>query len=144
MFDRGWEEKLRWQDSDVSPKIYQGTKSFYNHLSEHRLCICFYNGTPLLETFVANYPTLLCWDPNYVELNKTAQPYFNILREAGILHDTPEALAYEIKKIYSDPVSWWMSREVQEAKDRFCDQFARTSKKWCIEWKREILKLAKG
>jgi putative transferase (TIGR04331 family) len=143
MFDRGWEEKLRWHDSDASPKIYQGEKSLYNHLSENRLCICFYNGTPLLETFVANYPTLLCWDPNYAEFNKTAQPYYNTLREAGILHDTPEALAREIKKIYSDPMSWWMSHEVQEAREKFCDQFARTSKKWHKEWKGELLRLAK-
>ena len=104
------------------------------------MCICFYNGMPFLESFSANYPTLLCWDPNYTELNKTAQPYFNLLREAGILHDTPEELASKLNKINVDPLSWWMSREVQEAKNKFCDRFARTSQSWLTQWKRELLK----
>jgi putative transferase (TIGR04331 family) len=74
--DQGWEESLRWQDSDVCPQIYKGEMSYHSHLSLSRLCICFYNGTPFLETFSANYPTLICWDPRCSELNELAQPYF--------------------------------------------------------------------
>ncbi len=143
MFDRGWEEKLRWNDSNVSPKIYQGTKSFYSHLSENRLCICFYNGTPFLETFVANFPTLLCWNPNYAEFNESAQPYFDRLREAGMLHDTPESAASKLNEIYKDPLSWWMLPEVQDAKNKFCDRFARISDDWLARWKEELLKLTR-
>ena len=62
----------------------------------------------------------------------------------GLDVKTVTYIANEIKKVYSDPMSWWMSHEVQEARKKFCDQFARTSEKWCMEWKREILKLAKG
>ncbi len=101
----GWDENLRWLDSAISPRIYQGNKSYHDHLSISRLCICFYNGTPFLETFVANYPTLLYWDPNYTELNESAQPYFDLLREAGILHDTPESAASKLNGIYQDPLS---------------------------------------
>ena len=114
-----WEARLRWRDSDTAPKIYQGTKSYYSHLEESRLCVCLYNGTPFLETFVANYPTLLCWDPRYTELDELAQPYFDLLREAGILHDTPEILASKLNEIYEDPMFWWMSTEVQYAKNKF-------------------------
>ncbi len=137
----GWDEKLRWLDSAISPRIYQGNKSYYDHLSISRLCICFYNGTPFLETFAANYPTLLCWDPNYTELNESARPYFDRLREAGILHDTPGSATSKLNEIYQNPRSWWMSLEVQDAKNKFCDQFVRTNPDWLAQWKGELLKL---
>jgi len=139
--DGGWEDKMRWQDSDVSPKIYQGKKSYYSQLAMSRLCVCFYNGTPILETFAANYPTLLYRDPKYTELNELARPYFNILREAGVLYDTPESAASMLNEIYENPISWWMSPRVQDARNKFCDRFARTSDDLVIQWKEELLKL---
>jgi len=139
--DPMWEEKLRWRDSDVSPKVYQGNKPFYNHLTMSRCCVCFYNGTPFLETFAANYPTLLCWDPKYTELNEMASPYFDLLRKAGILHDTPESAASKLNNIYQDPLSWWVSPEIQNARNKFCDRFARTNNDWLAQWEGELLKL---
>jgi putative transferase (TIGR04331 family) len=136
-----WEETLRWRDSDTVPKIYQGTKSYYSHLEESRLCICLYNGTPFLETFAANFPTLLYWDPKYTELNDLAQPYFDLLRKVEILFDTPQAVASKLNEIYQNPLSWWMSPDVQGAKNKFCDRFARVSADWKAEWQLELSKL---
>ena len=137
----GWEERLRWSDSSFSSHIYQGNMSFYNHLAKSRICVCFYNGTPFLETFVANFPTILCWDPRYTELNASAQPYFNLLKNVGILYETPESAASKLNKIYQNPLSWWMSPDVQDAKNKFCDRFARVSVDWKTEWQLELSKL---
>jgi putative transferase (TIGR04331 family) len=137
----GWEEKMRWRESDTAPKIYHGNMSFYNQLAKSRLCVCFYNGTPLLETLVANFPTILCWDPKYTELNALARPYFNLLKNVGILHETPESAASKLNKIYQNPLSWWMSPDVQDAKNKFCDRFARVSVDWKTEWQLELSKL---
>jgi putative transferase (TIGR04331 family) len=141
--DRGWEIKMRWGDSGLSSKVYRGEKSYCDHLATSRLCVCLYNGTPFLETFVANYPTLLGWDPRYAELNEFAQPYFDLLREAGILHETPETLASKLNDIYQNPLSWWMSSDVQGAKNKFCERFARTSDDWLDQWKEELSKLVR-
>jgi putative transferase (TIGR04331 family) len=138
----GWEEKLRWQNSSISPKVYQGNMPYHDHLATSRVCVCFYNGTPFLETFAANYPTILCWDPRYTELNKLAQPYFKLLREVGILYDSPESAASKLNEIYQDPNSWWVSPKIQDARNKFCDRFARTSNDWLAQWKRELTKLA--
>jgi putative transferase (TIGR04331 family) len=137
----GWEERLRWSDSSFSSHIYQGNMSFYNHLAKSRICVCFYNGTPFLETFVANFPTILCWDPKYSELNALAQPYFDLLRKVEILFDTPQAVASKLNEIYQNPLSWWMSPDVQDAKNKFCDRFARVSANWRAEWQLELSKL---
>jgi putative transferase (TIGR04331 family) len=139
--DQMQEERLRWLDSGCSPRIYQGNMSFYKQLAKSRLCVCFYNGTPLLETFVANFPTILCWDPKYSELNALARPYFTLLKNVGILHETPESAASKLNKIYQNPRSWWMSPDVQDAKNKFCDRFARVSDDWLFEWKKELLAL---
>jgi len=137
----GWEEDIRWRDSKACPNIYKGRKSLRSHFKESRMCVCFYNGTPFLESFSANYPTLLCWDPKYNELNELARPHFDLLRKVGVLHDTPESAASKLNKIYKDPLAWWLSPIVQDAKDKFCDRFARVSEDWSEEWKKELLKL---
>lgn len=113
-------------------------------LNRSRLCISTYNSTTYLETFAANYPTLLFWDPEQNELRSLAQPYFDDLRRSGIFHESPESAAAKVNEIYQDPLSWWMSPEVQEAKNKFCRQFAHTSEKWIGEWKGEILKASKA
>jgi len=94
-------------------------------MSESRLVIVTYIGTTYLEAFAANYPTILFWNPDHNEIRLSAKPYFDILRQVGILHDCPESAAEKVNEIYLGPLSWWLSSEVQEAKDKFCDQFAR-------------------
>jgi len=138
----GWEEKERWAHSVPFLKVCQGTKSIDKQLNNSRLCIVTYNSTVFLETLCANFPTILFWDPNYWELRDSAQPFFDDLRRAGILFDDPESAIAKVNEIYSDPMSWWMSGNVQEARKKFCDNFARTSDSWIVEWKRELCRIA--
>jgi putative transferase (TIGR04331 family) len=139
--ERGWKEKSRWAESFPSLKIYQKKDSIYKQMSASRLVIVTYIGTTYLETFAANYPTILFWNPDHNEVRLSAKPYFDILRQVGILHDCPESVAEKVNEVYLDPLSWWLSPEVQEAEDKFCDQFARTSKSWRTQWKKALLKL---
>ena len=60
---------------------------------------------------------------------------------AGILHDTCESAANKVNEIYEDPMSWWMSDKIQEAREQFCYRFARTSDNWVSEWNDKIKNL---
>jgi putative transferase (TIGR04331 family) len=140
--ERGWKEAMRWAESNPSLNLYQGRSSIYKQMNKSRLAIVTYIGTCYLETFAGNYPTILFWGPKYNEIRPSAKPYFDNLRQVGILHDSPESAAEKVNEIYLDPLSWWSSSQVQEAKDKFCDQFARTSKTWRAQWKKELMKLA--
>lgn len=140
--ERGWNENSRWEESNPLLNVYFGRESIYKQMNKSRLAIVTYIGTTYLETFAANYPTILFWNPDHNEIRPSAKPYFDNLRRAGILHDSSESAAEKVNEIYLDPLSWWMSREVQEAKDKFSDQFARTSKTWRTIWRKELLKLA--
>ena len=139
--DYGWNEVNRWKDKCPTLNLYQGRKSLNQQLNESRLFIGTYNATTYLETFSANFPTILFWNPEHWEIRPSAKPYFDKLRKVGILHDTPESAAKKVNEIYNNPQSWWDQLEVQEAKDEFCNQFAQTSDNWLKEWKTEIRKI---
>jgi putative transferase (TIGR04331 family) len=142
--DFGWNEYERWRDWDPALKIYRGRVSLAEQLKESRLVVCTYNATTYLETFTADVPTIIFWNPLHWELRSAALPYFQDLYEAGILHYTPEAAAEKADKIYEDPLSWWREPLVQKAKQRFAARFARTSGEWKREWKEKLLPLAQG
>jgi putative transferase (TIGR04331 family) len=101
-----------------------------------------YNGTTYLETFAANYPTLLYWNPMHWEVREEVKPYFNNLVKVGILHYTPESLASKINEIYSDPLFWWKQQEIQITKDDFCRQFANKAGDLKINIENEIMDFA--
>jgi len=140
LIEYGWHEDMRITEDFPSLNVYRGKKSMHEELNTSRLSIHSYNSTTFLETLSANFPTILYWNPEFFELRKSAVPYFNILREAGILYDDPKAAAKKLNEIYEDPLSWWSTPEVQDARDKFCHQFARTNDNWIAEWKEELLK----
>ena len=61
----------------------------------------------------------------------------------GIFHKTPESAAKKVNEVFGNPQKWWELTEVQDARENFCQRFARTSKNWADEWKEELQKLAK-
>lgn len=128
--DEGFANQI---DSDKSLK-----KSFYNRLSECRLCIATYNATTYLETFSANFPTLLYWDSYYWELNNESKPYFKLLEDEGILHYSVESLYEKLNEIYMDPMSWWKQKNIQDAKDIFCKRFANREKNYVLDYKSKL------
>ncbi len=131
----------RWMDKKVIvERLYRGRKTMVQQLSECRLSITTYNSTTFLETFSANYPTILFWNPEHSELRKSAQLYYDDLRKSEILHDSPESAAAKVNDIYKDPLSWWMSEKVQASKKKFCHRFARSGLNWISTWKDEFLK----
>ena len=92
-------------------------------------------------SFSENYPTILFWNPEHSELRKSAQPYYDDLRHAEILHDSPESAAAKVNDVYKDPLSWWMSEKVQASKKKFCHRFARSGLNWVSTWSEEFLKI---
>jgi len=142
--DRNWNQIERWSQEFPEIEYYKGYSiSMFNQMNESRLLVTAPNGTPCLEAFVANFPTVLLWNPNHFELRPSAQPYYDVLRQAGILHDNTESAAAKMNEIYHDTKTWWQQPEIQEAKNKFCSRFARTSKNWMKEWRMELFGLAK-
>lgn len=140
--DWDWSQKDRWLDKFPEIECYFGETPFIKQLEKSRLFIGTYNATTYLETFAANFPTVLFWNPAHWELRPSAQPYFDELKRVGILHDSPESAATKVSEIYEDPMAWWQQPEIQEAKKHFICRFAKTSDNWRKEWKDELLDIA--
>lgn len=137
--DYGWNQIERWNSEFSEIECYQGSKSMLDQLKESRLVVCTYNATTYLETFAANFPTVMFWNPEHWELRSSAKPYFDELLNVGILHDTPKSVAAMVNKISHDPELWWNQPEIQRAKDEFCFRFARMSDNWIDKWREELL-----
>jgi putative transferase (TIGR04331 family) len=141
--DFGWNVKERLSDSIPDLHFYEGNETMYQQLCQSRLCIGTYNSTTNLETISANFPTIAFWNFDHWKLREPAVPYFKELCEVGVFHDNPESAAKKINEVYRNPLSWWHSSEVQEAKNKFCHRFARASQAWLSEWKRELFSITR-
>lgn len=142
VYEEGLNQLDRWAEGCADVETYMGSQiSMYDQMSDSRLFVTIVCSTAQLESFSANFPTVLFWSP-FHEVRDQAQPFFDDLVKAGILHKTPQSLANKINEIYEDPMSWWLQPDVQKAKDMFCAQYARTSDDWRNIWKTELLSLA--
>ena len=123
--DYGWDPANRWKDAMPELLMHNDTKSIKKLIQDSRICIATYNSTTFLEAFVMNVPTIMFWNPDHWEVNSTAQPYYDKLKSVGIFHESPESAAKQMAKVWNDVGRWWLSEEVQAAKNEFCKQYAR-------------------
>ena len=138
-YDYGWNALDRFTDIGMGENIEGNNQNLFSRIQECRLCVVPNNATVFLETFTANFPTLLFWNPEYYELRESAQPYYSELHKVGILHYSAESASKLLNIIYENPLKWWMQENIQSAKDQFCKKYAYVNKNWLDEWTNELL-----
>ena len=109
-------------------QIDEGQQDIRTLIGKSRLYISTYNATTYLESLTWDIPTIMFWNPAHWELNDEAQPYFDLLKSAGLFHETPESAAKQMAAVWDDVEGWWQSPRVQSARQMFCEQYARTPK----------------
>jgi len=142
MRDFGWGEKERIRDAGLRIKESAGRRSLNFELKRSRLFIGTYDSTTYLEAMTANVPVILFWNNNHFEIRESAAPYYDQLREVGMLHNTPEAAAEKVNEIYQNPWEWWDQPKVRQAKEKFCERFANQSEDWLSVWKHRLEQIA--
>jgi putative transferase (TIGR04331 family) len=141
--DFGWDIAQRWQASYPEIRVETWDSPFIRSLQNCRLYVCDHLATTFLEALSADKPTILFWNPAINELRPEAQPYYDRLRAAGILYDTPEAAAGEVQVVYDNVMAWWNDPARQEARRIFCNRFAWTSSNAVKEWTGEFKRISK-
>ena len=101
--------------------------SIYDMLKNSRLIVCDHCGTTILESMSSNIPTVMFWDPVWQEVRDESKNFIQLLKNAGIYHETPESAAEFIAAIDKDITSWWWKKDVQAAKNEFVYQYARSA-----------------
>ena len=66
---------------------------YYESLKKARLVVADSNITVYLESLASGKPTIIFWDPHLWELRTEAEPYLQMLKEAKVFFDSPEAAA---------------------------------------------------
>jgi len=119
-------EVKKWRDYDSLISIEIGSRPIYDLFNESALIVHTYDSTGLLETLSMNLPTIAFWSHGLEHLVEVAIPYYELLVDVGILHFSASSASKKINLISPDIHEWWAQSDVQEARMKFCNQFART------------------
>ncbi len=116
-----------WWRSQI-PTIELGDSSipFSKIVTNAKIVVIATNGTTIPENFSRGIPTLITWTSNWVEIRDEAKPIFAKFAEVGIFHEDPVSLAKHVSSIWDNVDAWWESKEVVEARELFCSQYARS------------------
>ena len=86
------------------------------------------------SNFIHEFSNTHFWNPDHYEIRPEAIEYFDILKEAGILHFDPVKASHKVNAIYEDVDTWWASSDLQKVRTKFCERFASQSVNWLNEW----------
>ncbi len=121
------------------------TPSHFDHaLRRARLAVFTYDSTGLLEMMAMNRPVVAFWQGGLTHVVDWAIPLYESLVEAGIVHLDPRDAAKHINRIFDEPVDWWTTPEVQQARVQFADKLSRTVRHPSRELARILRALARG
>ena len=137
--------KLGWQELNIikkiAPEIQYNVKGRLTDLMRKaRITVVDHPATSFIEALVINVPTVLYWDHDICLMRLEAEPYFQALRDAGVLYKDPVSAAEKVNGIFDNPEEWWHSDAVQNARKEFCDRFAYARKDWLDVWVKELRK----
>lgn len=134
-----WSVKKRWLDFDNKINLEFGKANISKLISQNRLVVHSYDSTGILETLSRNIPTIAFWLDDYDHLVDEAKPYYELLFNAGIIHFSSESASKKINKIWNNIEDWWNQKEIQEARKKFCNQYAKHSNNPVFELKKILL-----
>lgn len=126
--DRGWFQKERWKSKKYPVSFDNTNISLLDSMKKSRLFIGTYNATTYLETFSANIPSIIFWNPKHWELNKEAMEDFKKLKKVGIFYESPIEAAKHIEQIWEEIDEWWFQDKIQKALNEFNEKYSRNNK----------------
>jgi len=135
----GWNEVGKIRSIDTCIEIITKGK-LTDWMKQVKTVVIDHPHTAFLEALTINVPSVFFWDHDIFLMRQEAEPYFQLLRDAGILYKNPEDAARKVNEIFDGPMEWWHSNTVQNARKEFCDRFAYARKDWLDVWVRELRK----
>ena len=115
-----------WRSQIPTIDLGDTSISFSKIVTNAKIVVIASNSTTIPENFSRGIPTLITWTSNWVEIRDEAKPIFAKLAEVGIFHEDPVSLAKHVSSIWDNVDAWWESKEVVEARELFCSQYARS------------------
>lgn len=133
----GWDERA-FISSRTRGLRFRDEGKLTDHMRSARLLIIDHPHTSFLEALVMNRPLVMYWNHDIYQMRDEAEPFFDLLRNAGIVHRSPIEAAEKVNQIWGNVSGWWNSAEVQQARKIFSNQFALHDKDWRKSWIQEM------
>jgi putative transferase (TIGR04331 family) len=140
--DYGWGVISRLKECIPDLRVDSQKIPFSESINNCRLYVCDHLSTTYAEALAANKPTILFCSPENNKFTSDAEQHFDLLRNVGILFDSPEAAAEAVNNVYGDVESWWNDPERQKAVSVFRDQFCLRSPDAMHMWVEEFRRMA--
>lgn len=120
-----WRDEERWRARCPDVVLETGLAPITSLLEQSRLVVHSYDSTGILEGLALDTPLICFWQNGLEHLLPSARPFYELLRDAGILYDTPEAAARAVAEYWADVGGWWSTAAVQGARAAFTAQYSR-------------------
>lgn len=124
------------------PQVGRLEGDLHSRMCSCRLLVLCSPNTTMILAMAANVPMIAFWRPEYFSLSRTAEPFFEELRNAGILFHSPLEAASAVDAVWKRSSEWWNHPVRQLARQNWTRQFARCDRNWQWAWIREIKKTA--
>jgi len=135
--------KSRWNDKYSDIEFDDFSIPLRDRISKSRLVVIDHFGSStLLETLTINKPVVVFGNTDLFEIRNSAEPFYDELYQAGILHYEPEYAADTINSMYHNVQKWWDEPERRNAAKRFAYRFALNSSTDAKDWAKALRQLA--
>jgi len=122
-------------------KIFYDKRPAFQIRDKYNLQIETMDGTGFLESLALNNPVMLVYKPQFFQHDKKAKKFFDELKKVKIVFDNEKKAADFINKNFETIEIWWRKKELQKAREKFCNRYARVSNeplkeiRRCLEFK---------
>ena len=106
------------------PGISLCTGDLTSQMLACRLLVLDHYGTTLHMALAADVPCLAFWHAEDWSMEAGSLKAFDLLRGAGILHETAEEAAAKAMEIWMKPELWWKSKAVRDARQQWLKHYA--------------------
>ncbi len=106
------------------PDLHLCTGDLTAQMLSCRLLVLDHYGTTLHMALAANTPCLAFWNSKDWGMDEVSENSLNLLREAGLLHDTPERAAAQAISVWDQVEAWWRGPAVQTARQSWIASYA--------------------
>ena len=117
----------RWRSFDPGIALDEGEASMDKLRAQSRIAVCTTLGTSEIEQFGRNFPTLLMLNPLTHPIRSDCRELFSLMKQVGLLHESPQAAAMHIDRIWTDTNKWWNQDDVQAVVKQYLARFGRQS-----------------
>lgn len=132
--DYGWNHRARLAARFPGLRFDAGSQPLLERARTARLVATDYPGTPFFELLACGVPSVHFWNDAHWEMRAGAAPYFDALREAGVVHSNPQSAARHARAVYADPAAWWDSPRVAKARAALVNRYCATEPDWLRPW----------